>query len=394
MAALLRFFKKKKKENFLILDIGTEAVKAVILREKEGKISILQSSLEYFEDYGGFNSQNPERKVWEKAILKTFQNLNLAEAKKRTNFSVILGLPADFLKARVISQNFKRAPAKKIIDEKEAKEIFQMISAKAREAISLIYSQNSGILPSELQFINLKILEMKIDGYRVPTLQRYDGGNLDFKILATFLSKNHLKEAENVHQTFRLKENKIVHQAEGLPSFFSKISGGIFLDVGGEITQIFLVRNNLFENIDEFRTGGEIFSRALAEKLGLTLPEARILKERYARRELSQESSERIKEIIYSAVQTWFKNLKSKLKEMKTDGLLPSPVFLYGGSSQLPEISEILRDGDWSSFHFAGQPEIGILRPSDFKIIIEEGKNLNNPQNTPSLLIYDAQKSY
>ena len=50
----LNFFKKKR-DSFLVLDIGTEAVKALIFKKNNEKIFILGSAVRYFEDEGIFN---------------------------------------------------------------------------------------------------------------------------------------------------------------------------------------------------------------------------------------------------------------------------------------------------------------------------------------------------
>jgi len=382
-------FKIKKEKATLLLDIGNEAVKAQIFQEKDynppttsspfsfhskrapKKITTLGNSLEYLDYYGMPDVRNSERDILEKVILKTFRNLGLQNLRLKFDIFVLLGLPADILRTRVISQNFKRGEPKKIIDEKEEKEIFQKIIDEARKKACRIYSENSGILPEDLQFVSSKINGIKIDGYEVPVLQKYSGRNLDFKILTAILPKYYLKEIEDICQTTGLHDRKIVHEIEALIPYFKEKPDGIFLDVGGEKTQIFLVKSSKPEATEEFETGGKTFSRALSEKLGLRLPEARILKERYSRKELSMESMERIKEILYPVCQTWFKNLKLKLKEMKPEGFLPRNIVLFGEGGRLPEISEILEKGNWNDFFLNLKPNI---------------KNLNNSQiNLPEL---------
>lgn len=378
MLDFLSLFKIKKEKATLLLDIGNEAVRAQIFQEKDKKITILKSSLEYFDYYGTSDVRNLERDILEKVILKTFRNIGLQNLRLKFDILVLLGLPADILRTRVILQNFKRGKPKKIVEEKEEKEIFQKIIDEARKKACRIYSENSGILPEDLEFVSSKINGIKIDGYEVPTLQKYSGRNLDFKILTAILPKHYLKNIEDICQTTGLYNRKIVHEVEGLAPYFQERPDGIFLDVGGEKTQIFLVKSGKPEAIEEFETGRKTFSLALSEKLGLRLPEARILEERYLRGGLSMESVERIREILYPVCQAWFRNLKLKLKEMKPEGFILQNIVLFGEGSRLPEISEILEEGSWNDFFPNLKPNI---------------KNLNNPQINSPLLIYDA-KSY
>lgn len=397
MKSMLDFpslLRKKREEITLILDVGTEAIKALVFRKKEEKVNILRNSLEYFDSYGAFEGRNFEHDVLKRAILKTLQSLGFGNLKLRKNLSVILGLPANILKGRVILQNLKREKSKKIIDGKEEKDIFQRVLEEAKKKICQIYSRYSGILPQDIRFINSKILEIKIDGYEIPCLHGYEGRNLDFRTLATFLPEHYLKSFENICRAIGFDDKRIVYEAEGLTSCFKENPDGVFLDLGGEISQILLVNRGRLKKIDEFEIGGKFFSQALSEKLGLRLPESRILKERYSKKELSKESSDRIKEIFYFPCKNWFENLKLKLKEMNPEGFLPQDIILFGGGSQLPEISEILRKGDWTDILFNAEPNIKTFQPAEFKIINDETKNLNNPQYTPSLLIYYGAKSY
>lgn len=357
-----------------------------MLEEKGPEINILGNSLEYFDRYGIFDSLDFERDILKKTISKVIQDLG-----GKTDKSVILGLPANILKARIIHQSLKRTNPEKIIDEKEEKNIYQKISEEAKKEISQVYSQEFGILPGDIQFVNLKILEIKIDGYQVLSLQKYQGKTLDFRILTTFLPSYYLKKIKNIIESTGLKVEKIIQEVEGLNLYFDEKPDGIFLDIGGLITQICLVRSGILEKIDELQMGGQIFSKAISERLGLSEQDSRILKERYSKRELSKETSERLKEILWFPSQIWFENLKSKLEEMTGGNLLPSNIIVFGGGSQLPDIVEILKKGDCKGLLFSGTLNVQIFYPKDKAGGV---KFLNSPQETPSLLMFYAKKSY
>ena len=63
----LKFFKKKESP-LLVLDIGTEAVKSLIIKKKGGKADILGSWAAYFQESGvfnnGFNCQEFEAEIF------------------------------------------------------------------------------------------------------------------------------------------------------------------------------------------------------------------------------------------------------------------------------------------------------------------------------------------
>lgn len=395
-------FKKEKAEIFLGLDIGTEAVKAIIFsfsEKKDKKITILGNSFSYFDSYGIFDSKDFETDVIKKTISKTIEEAK-SKVNQRPNLT-LLGLPANILKGRIVFQSFKRENSQSIIDKKEKEVIYQKILSKTQKEISQIFARESGILPKDIHFINLKILEIKIDGYAVSAIQGYDGKNLDFRILAIFLPKYYLENIKKIIQGLISGGLEILNLAEVLPYFFrNKVADGIFLDVGGNLTQIFLVNNGELNKVDEFEIGGETFSQTLSQSLGLEISEARALKENYSKGELSEEGvRKRVREIFSQSLEDWFKNLKLKLKiQMSfreggviagtaTGSLLSSTFFLFGGGSQLPEIQEILEEGDWEGFSFFTPPKVKFIYPKDFRNIEDITKKLNSPQDVPLLLI-------
>lgn len=378
---------KEKVEYFLTLDIGTEAIKALVFKQAPRKITILGASLRYFDKFGVFDSKDFEIDVLKKTISKAIEEVR-EQSQVKTNFT-LLGLPPNILRGKIIFQSFERNQPKEIINEKEEEEIYQTILKESQKKFSQIFASETGILPGEIQFIETKILETKIDGYEVSAIKGFDGRKLDFKILAIFLPRYYFENFEKIIKDFNFKISKIIHPAQNLTNIFEK-SNAIFLDIGGEVSQVFLVNNGKLEMVETFNFGGRIFSQILSQSFGLSEQRARALKERlrpthHPNNKISEEVRKKIKEIFNESLQAWFKELKFKLKEAKT--LLPSTIFLFGGGSQLPEIQEILNEGHWENLAFVTPPQAKLVLPKDFKNIKNETKKLNNPQGIPPLLL-------
>ncbi len=423
------FSRKPKPEIYLILDIGTESIKALILEKKpaqilqgkiwageEEKICVLGSSLEYYDQFSVFLTPQFEREVIKMAVSKAITELkrqtgiksksvimglpsratltvptssgqNIAERVK----VVLLGLPPNIFVSRVVFQSLKRKE-KGVIKEKEKEEILKDVLEQGKKKISQIYAQEKGILPNDLQFLNLRILETKIDGYAVPDVLDYDGKNLDFRLLVSFLPKYYLETSFSgyfspfpIVKELGFEISGITATAERLCPFLVQSPEAIFLDIGGEATQIFLAKNGLFEKISEFNKGGKDFSQVLSERLGLDESSARDLKHRYSRGDISEESRQTLRDFFETAAKAWFKDLKSELKKMDC-GIFPSDILIFGGGALLPEVKEFLEEGEWENISFAEPPKVKLLKPKDF-INIEEKIGLTS-QNTPTLLIY------
>ena len=372
--------KKNEKECFLALDIGTEAVKALVFEKSfdaaqdREKYAILGSALQYFDESKPFENDRVVFNVKEEAIKMSGKNPQ----------GLLLNLPPDVLRSRIHSQSINRQNAKGVIDKKEEENIRQLILKETEKSIAEYFTKHSGIMSRDIRFVDNKILEIKIDGYEVPALAGYSGRNLDFRVISSFLPLGYFENFSRVSEGFKLESSKIVNPINNLASILG-LAEGIFVDIGGEITQICLVRNNKIEMIDEFNIGGKDFSRVLSQTLGMRTLEARFLKERYSRGDLTEETRQRIKDIISSAVKEWKGGLKSKLKIVK--GLLPSTFFLFGGGSQLPEVEELISEEE---------KETRFIYPKDFSAFGGSalgGKNIliNNPQYTNLILLCYAR---
>lgn len=355
-------FKKSEKNAILSIDFGSEAVKAVLFKKENEKTRILGYSIQSFENFGIFDISGFEPETTKKIVSKAIEDI-----KKQSDEGfkgVYLRLPADILKGEISLEIYKRKNGKKNITKGEEKDIYQKVLKQAENNISKIYSQEVGILPEDLRFITLKIFEIKIEGYEVSELCGFDGERVEFKILATFLPKHYLETIKKVLSQLNLEILKVAHTAELLMGINDYVErGGIFLDIGGDTTQIIFFKNKKLEIIDEINIGGRIISRLISQVFGIPEREARILKEKYSDKKLTEESRSKTKEIISTAIQNWFGNLKLKLFQFKI--FLPTKIFLFGGGSQLLGIEEILAEGDWDTNLFSGYTDVSKSYPSD-----------------------------
>ena len=100
----------EKKENnlVLVLDIGTEAIKGLLLNEKKEETELFCSGLAYFDKYRSFETEKIEQEILEKTISNLLSGFGLKEKKERKKIFLLLGLAPDILKSRIISLSLKR----------------------------------------------------------------------------------------------------------------------------------------------------------------------------------------------------------------------------------------------------------------------------------------------
>lgn len=214
---MIRIFPKKRETPFLVLDIGTKAIKSLICKKEDKNLVVLGNSIFNLEKYNDFNI----KRATLNSIDQTYKNfIFFADKKDREIYSwrklpILVSLTPSILKARIISQSLKRDRSSRI-SKLEQKAILHKILKKTRQDISQKFAKRSGILARDIKWTNFRVLESKINGYPVPEFKGRQGKNLDLKILAVFLGKDHFKEIQRIFRGLGLKISKIAHLAEAL----------------------------------------------------------------------------------------------------------------------------------------------------------------------------------
>ena len=404
----------RKDKLFLCLDIGTEAIKTLIFSlstisktDTDKRIYVEGSSVCYYDTYGAFDGGDFETEVIEKAAARAvegaYQNfVSLRKVPKRNKgilkmkLPTLLSISPRVLRGRVAALLFKRTEPARKISRKEARNIEQKILHEIQKNVAKKFAQDYGILSYDIHWVSSKILERKIDGYQVPTLEGYEGTSVEVRILTTFLPKQYLQVIQEISKRIGITFASIVHPAEYISEALERENcDGIFLDVGGEMTQFFVVKNGIVQHIGECAGGGKTFSRLLVSTLGIQEERARLLKERYAHGLLTDEVAGKIQEMFAQEQEQWYKSIVGKLQNIKLKTAFVSRMVLFGGGSMLPEMKDILeRKGGIQKDESSGEKGINctFLHPTDLVGIEDATKSLNL-QSIPSLLVCYAAKN-
>lgn len=364
-------FWKKKEKTFLVLDVGTEAVKSIIAEKNGDKIKILASATNYFKSCdSNFLSEEFEIGLFKKTVVENLEELCRRftlflgrKAAQFQSFPIFLLLPPDIVKAKVVEIEYQRKSSQKISQEEKEK-ICNHILEEAKQKVS-----ESAF---DVEHVRLGVIENRIEGYSIKDIIDCKGIKLDFKILTVFAPKIYLEKIKKIFLDLKLNIFQIIHLSETIPSFLenNEISSGIFVDVGAKVTQAFFLKNEKMESINCFEMGGCNFSDKLSENFGLDKDSARSLKEDYAENSLSPESSERIKKLFSSEKNIW----KNNFAYFKKSEFQNFPVYLFGGGSALSETREVFLKEK-------------VILPKNIKRIIIPNRESRNSQMVPCLLV-------
>lgn len=357
----LPFFSQEEPKNKLGIDVGSTAVK--IMEPDE-----VSYSSAYLDKYSVFDTDSYTEDLVKRGVNKALNRMELNQEFDK----VLLSLPPAVFKARTASLALDREKEGKI-SEQERKELIKKAKNKIKDNIS----SELGILKKDFYFKNWELIKIKIDGYNVSKLEGYEGKWIKLKFLVTYMLNDFMNLRDAIKENLGV-EIELVHSARGVLN--SKVQDGIYLDVGGEVTHLFIVKEQELKFAGEVKVGGRTFSQALAEEFGLSELRSKVLKERYSGEELSQELTQGIRGILKEGRQEWMGKVKKALEEQETKSL-PSKFFLLGGGSKLNDVQQILKKEQWSNFAFLDSPEVKFLTPKNL------GFDFLDIQFTPLALI-------
>ncbi len=382
----LRFFRQRKQKDFLVLDFGTSSVKGLIF-EKRAKVNLIKKfSIKEIEKFGVLSAADFDLAIIKKATQKVINELEVQE--RVWEMPILVGFSPKILKARIIKVPFRRKNKGQKITREEEQRIYRSVLKKAEKQVADQFQKEFGIIPQDLEILKKEVLENKISGYDVRSLLGQTGENLDFKVLVVLGLRDKLKIFQQLKSFLGAKDINLFHEIEGLVSVAAtnKKLAGIFLDIGKEFTQIFSVKKGV-EWLEEFPTGGAIFTREICQNLGLTEKEGEDLKRRFFKNQLSGGVRQRIENLVSETSKIWFSQLKEKLrKKAKLYSPFPNTFYLMGGGSLFPDLKKVLGEENFRDLPLPQVVKVNFLRVEDLPLEVQSSGSLG-AQALPSILL-------
>lgn len=382
----------KEEDHYLALDIGTDLVKAIIFKvhpetgkgivlgvgRKKQKIGHMHSGA--ISDIDGVI--NSCREAIEQAK-------NKANTKKIKH--AVLGIAGELVKGTTTTVHYERAHPHERISMLELKNIIQKIQWKAYERICEQIEWEIG-QPIDVKLINAAVVDVRIDGYRVANPINFQGKSVSMGIFNAYAPMIHLGAVDTIAEELNLDVINVVAEPYAVSTSIGYKDvldfSGIFVDIGGGTTDVAVVRNGGLEGTKMYALGGRAFTKRLARDLRVTIDEAEELKVKYGQGVLQGEVAQQIHDIILQDSYVWLGGIELSLSEFAETDLLPSNIYLCGGGSALPEIKQVLTDGEWhKNLPFAKMPTVSFLQPRDVVYMLDQTGELNSPQDVTPLAL-------
>ncbi|MFA7169779.1 MAG: cell division FtsA domain-containing protein [Candidatus Paceibacterota bacterium] len=384
MNFLKKVVKQKNEGKYILsLDVGTKAAKALVSHVDFEKDEIVNIGI-------GKSEQKTGNIIGGKIVNIEGVTNACREAIEKASImagtapqEVIMGFSGNIVK--VCTHTFEIArdkPQEKIYPE-ELKEIIGDIYRKEQEEIrrGLNYRERQ----AGIKLVSADIVDFSIDGYRVLNPLNFKGSRLRIGITGSYILSTDFDVVNEIASNLNLRLVKIAYGPyavmRALGSVETSAFSAIMIDVGGNITDVVIVKNGNIQKTGMFILGGHPFTKRIANQLNISEKDAESLKIRYSRGSLSEEENLHVKEILSDDIDLWFSGVELLLREGAIDLLLPHRILFYGGGSQLPGIASCLNHLKDSNISFADKIKLDFIRLEHISDVFDQTNKLNNFQD-------------
>ena len=120
---------------------------------------------------------------------------------------------------------------------------------------------------------------------------------------------------------------------QALKDIIDITKGLLLIDIGGEITDLILIRNSILEETISFPLGENFLIRRIASVFHFSLEESSALLNQYTRGDLHDETSDKVRKVIEDASGRWCQFLNESLKGISESSLAPRSLLFIGGKA-------------------------------------------------------------
>jgi cell division protein FtsA len=398
MATARRFQLLRRKDEFkshyTVLDIGTEFVKALIVK-REGEKGIVLGASRVRQ---GIPDMKAGAVADIQAVIDTCDRA-LTESEDMCETvpgQAVIGIAGEQVRGFSTTMTMPRPQPQTRITQAEIATGLQAVERRAlREAVRQM-AQDLGVAEINVKLVHSVITNVRIDGYAVSNPVDFQGRTLEVTVFNTFAPLTHIGALQTIAQELDLELVATIAEPYALARACTteeiQEMGAVFVDIGGGTTDVAVVRNGGIESTRMFALGGRSFTKRLATDLAMPLEEAERFKVAHTERRLAGEQSVMVHRSLTPTAEVLAQGVVLTLEEVAGEDQLPAGLYLAGGGAALPEVTEQLIAVKWMEhMPFTHTPTVQVLGPDDVQGVFDSTGLLIGPQDvTPMALARHA----
>jgi len=302
--------------------------------------------------------------------------------------TLVATFPEGQFNAQVVELALPPVLPRHLIDKTEASLLEKDVLARASRIFQKSLFRESGILPGEFSLRKVKILERRIDGYPVPTLDGFKRGEIVCSILGMFLLETPFLPVEQFAKRHSIHDIRVIHIAETIESFAKKQNqDGVFLYVEEEKTQIVVQKEGHVAFLGGIPMGESAFTEFFGDMLGMRESTAAAFQKQYFQGNLSLAAHEKVQAYLLPEIKKFGTLIKEKL--LGAQMTLPDPIWIFGKGRALRDTQNIFTDEELQDLPFLQKPETRFLLPKEIWEV-KDFPGRNDPAYTTLFLLGES----
>lgn len=350
---------KEKNELILVFDIGSSSVGgALFWTQNSGIPKIIFSIRESIpiQDEVDIN----------KFLLSTIQSLEIVVKKI---YMAKMGAPSQVF--CILSSPWYVSQTRMINFKKNTPFIFttKLADSLIQKEIKLFGEEHLDKykdIGNPFRTIELKNIKTTLNGYETSKPLNKKTQELEMALFISISGEQVLKKIEDtISKHFHF--NKIKFSSFAMASFavvrdmYTQQENFLLVDIGGEVTDISMVKKNILRESISFPLGGNFLIRGIASSLNCTLSEAKSLFSLFKDEHAEELMKKKLSLILNQLRVSWLKEFQESLANLSRDISIPATIYITLDKDLVDFFSQTIKTEQFSQY---------TLTESKFEVVI------------------------
>lgn len=321
---MFSFFSNKEKENLsIIFDIQSGLVRGALILNKGNEPTRVLRVVTRSIPHKSHTNGSYLTKMMLKALSETGEILSLQIKRSPKTIHYVLSSPWVFSQSKTLTLHF----------EKDTEITDKLVTSFVEEERRRL-EEKSKITNSDLSFIEQKIFEIKLNGYKVTTYEGKEARSLDISFAATLSSKKLLNRIHTtINKALHSKSDVCYHSALllnflAMRSLVPEKDNFVEMHVHSELTDVVVVKNGLSAHLASFPFGTSTLLRKLESSLKESPETTDSTLHLFIDGKLESAQQEKTNSHIKPILQHWYDEYIKSSEHRDDDLFLPKTVYI------------------------------------------------------------------
>lgn len=374
----------------LVLDIGTEFIKALVYKVEE-RHGFVTGYAKVRQKLGDMSAGS----VTDIAGVTANCATAVAQVAKQSGVNpeqTVMGIAGELVRGRTAQVAYTREAPETRITMDELNEIVHRVQRKAFTSAREELARQTGHVEVDVKLVHAAIVDARIDNVRVENPVGFQGKEVSLSVFNAFAPLVHFGALQTIAAELDLDLLTIAAEpyavVRSLMAERASDISAITIDVGGGTTDIGLVRGGHEMAMRMFAIGGRMFTKRISQSFNISFTEAERIKVDYSNNQLDARTANNVKKALMPDVEVWLAGVELALSEVAGEKKLPHKIYLCGGGSRLPELKDALESTDWiRNLPFIKAPQVSFLVPDDIPTMTDQTGLLRSVQDVTPLAL-------